>query len=703
MAYLRLVLMPFLFQLQFTSFALLWMLASLLIGLGYAFLLYKKKSELSQPINRTLFTLRTIVVAAIAFLLFAPLIRTEKKSIEKPLIFVLLDNSASIKVSKPSNFDTKKYEEGISDLIKEFNDDYEVKTLNFGKTAQANTSLTFEEKSTNITSAFKHINDNYLNRNIGAIILATDGIYNDGGNPQYEAEKIKSPVYAIALGDTIPKKDLVIANVNYNNLVYLGNDFQIEIDIEAYQSRGNNSRLSINSNNGKLLEKPIPVTTNEFRRTVPVILPARKKGIQKFTVNLSSVPGELSNENNTYTFFVEVIDGKQKVYILANSAHPDISAIKQSIESNKNFEVNTGFINEFKQADVEKSNLLILHQLPSANTLNADFRKLIERKNCWYILGDQGNVNTFSSSQNLLEIATNGVNQESFASLNNEFYEFTISEVTKEKLKTFPPLLTPFGNYTVKTDASILLQQQIGKISTDKPLLLFSKGNDTKTAVLCGEGIWRWRMEDFKNHNSHIATDELISKTAQYLSNREVQKKFRVYPAKNNFDESEHIVLNAELYNNSYELVNTPDVSIALKNGAGKSYSYLFSKTRNSYTLNAGTLPYGEYIFKASTRLGQEKHFAEGRFVISHQLTELRQTTANHQLLYNLAEQSNGEVISPFEISGLAEKVKKNELVKAISYENRRYEDLVNIKLLFFIILAFLSFEWFLRKRNGEL
>lgn len=702
-AYLRSVLMPFLFQLQFTSLSAFWMLISLLMGLSYAFVLYQKKSDLSPATSRIFFILRTFAVALIAFLLFAPVIRTEKKSVEKPLIFILLDNSASIEISKPANFETRKYQNDISSLVKDFDEDYEVKTLSFGKSVQTNARLSFKEKTTDIDAAFKHINENYLNRNIGAVILASDGIYNEGGNPQYEAGKIKSPVYTIALGDTIPKKDLIIANVNYNNLVYLGNDFQIEVDIEAFQSKGNISQLSVYSKEGKLYEKPVSILNNNFRLTVPITLSAKQKGMQKFTVNLSPATGELSKENNSYAFFVEVVDGKQNVYILANSAHPDISALKQGIESNKNYEVKSGFITDFNRSDIEKSNLLILHQLPSANTLNADLREMIERKNCWFILGDQSNVNTFSAAQNLLKITTNGVNQEVFAKLNEEFYEFTLSEITQEKLKNLPPLLAPFGNYTIQSDASALLYQQIGRLGTDKPLLIFSKGDNNKIGILCGEGIWRWRLEDFKKNNSHQATDELLSKTAQYLSSRETQKKFRVYPAKNSFDESEHILLNAELYNNSYELVNTPEVSISLKNNTGRSYSFLFSKTESSYVLDAGILPYGEYSFKATTQLGQEKHSASGKFVISHQLNELRQTTANHQILNNLSQQSKGELIYPSEISDLAEKVKKNELVKAISYENRRYEDLVNVRLLFFVILALLSTEWFLRKRNGEL
>ena len=59
-------------------------------------------------------------------------------------------------------------------------------------------------------------------------------------------------------------------------------------------------------------------------------------------------------------------------------------------------------------------------------------------------------------------------------------------------------------------------------------------------------------------------------------------------------------------------------------------------------------------------------------------------------------------MLYPSDMKGLAAKIRGNELIKTISYEDRKYEELVSLKILFFLILALLSAEWFLRKRNGE-
>lgn len=701
MAYLRSVDMLFLFQLQFTATTYFWMLFCILLGIGYAFLMYRP-SQLSLQ-NKILFALRSLAVAVIAFLLFAPMIRFMGKSTEKPLIILAQDNSASISVSPARGFNLPQYSQQFRELAEKLSKEYEVKSFTFGATLKPGLNTGYKEAMSDINALFRHVNEQYLNRNIGALIIASDGIYNQGGNPEYEAENLKSPIYSIALGDTVPKKDLLVANVNYNNIVYLENDFQIEISVEAFQSRDAISRLTVSDASGTVFSRGISVNSNDYRLSIPVTLSARKKGIQRFKVNLSPVSGELSVQNNSQTFFVEVIDGKNKILILANSPHPDIAAIKQSLELNKSYEVKSALISEYKPVDLANAGLVILHQLPSASS---DIKSVLQQaasKPLWFILGAQTNVQAFTQVQDLLNISSAGSTEEVVARVNTGFYDFTLSEHTRNSLQNFAPLIAPFGNYGIKSQASVLLSQQIGKLATDRPLLLFSKAGDKKIAVLAGEGIWRWRLEDFRETGNHEATTELLTKVIQFMVSKDDKRKFRVYPSRSTIDESEKVILNAELYNDNYELINTPDASITLKHSNKKTYPYLFSRTGNGYILDAGVLPPGEYTYTANTQLGREKHTGSGQFAIIQQQTEYRQTTANHQLLYNLAQLNNGEMIYPSEINTLMDKIQKNELIKTISYEDRKYEDLISLKLIFFLILALLSAEWFIRKRNGEI
>jgi hypothetical protein len=337
--------------------------------------------------------------------------------------------------------------------------------------------------------------------------------------------------------------------------------------------------------------------------------------------------------------------------------------------------------------------------------VNNSAQKILQQvagKPLWFVLGAQSNPAGFSSVQSVLTINSSGSSQEVLPALQADFYGFTLSDLTRSRLQGFAPLIAPFGNYGPKGPVSVALVQKIGKVVTNMPMLVFGSNQDHKVGVLAGEGIWRWRLEEFNESNSHEAVNELVSKTVQYLSSRDDKRKFRAYPARNAFDENENIILNAELYNDAYELVNTPDVNISLKNRDGKSYSFLFSRSGNSYVLDAGILPAGEYSFEAKTRLGSKDHKTAGQFVIRQQQAEFQQTTANHQLLFALAEQNGGKMIYPDELSRLPEMISADENVKTVVYEDRKYEDPINYKIVFFLIMALISLEWFLRKRNGE-
>ena len=145
---------------------------------------------------------------------------------------VLQDNSESIKlfpapkkVSPPGG----DLEGALTKLKTSLGDNYEVHEFNFDRTLHNGLSNQFNGKQTDIASALKQLNERYVNQNIGAVILATDGLYNQGTDPQYEARNIKSTIYTIALGDTTAKRDLLIANINYNKTAFLGNDFEIEV------------------------------------------------------------------------------------------------------------------------------------------------------------------------------------------------------------------------------------------------------------------------------------------------------------------------------------------------------------------------------------------------------------------------------------------------------------------------------------------
>ena len=154
-----------------------------------------------------------------------------------------------------------------------------------------------------------------------------------GSDPQYEAKNSKSTIYTIAMGDTVPKRDLLIGSVNYNKTAFLGNDFEAEILTEAYQAKGETVHLNITDGGRQVYAQNIPVTNNSFHKVITIKLNAAKKGLQRFVVTITPVGNELSVKNNSEPFSINVLDSREKVLIVYDAPHPDIGAIRNFIGS----------------------------------------------------------------------------------------------------------------------------------------------------------------------------------------------------------------------------------------------------------------------------------------------------------------------------------------------------------------------------------
>jgi hypothetical protein len=695
--------LSFEFVFQYPAWFLVFCLA---LGFLYAWLLYRKSTELKEAktwMKRLVFGLRFVSVSLIAFLLLSPLIKLINRESEKPVILLLQDNSESISQVKDSAFYTNEYPGLIEQLRSQLEESYEFRSYSFDDQLNDSFRLNYSGKETDISEALSEINNLYLNRNVGAVILATDGIYNKGTNPLYTVNELKAPVYTIAMGDTTLQRDLLISRINHNQLAYLNNTFPVEVVVNANKLSGKTSVLKLERDGVVLATQTVSISSSTNVQTFPFQLKADKPGIQRYKVTLSAVDGEYTLANNSRDFFIEVIDSRQKVLILADAPHPDVAAIRLSLQSNENYEVEVKLANAFS-GTVKGYSLVILHQLPSKSNLAQRIIQELDASNTptWFIAGNATLTGLLNPVQPLVQFSGGkGAMNESLPRANKDFALFTMSDELRKAFNTFEPLQVPYAAYRVQASAATMLRQRIGTVDTDFPLFVFSSDADRKTAILLGEGIWRWRLHDFLEHENHSLFDEFISKTVQYLSVRNERRNFRIV-AKNSFNENEPVTFEGEVYNASYELINTPDVLINIFDEANRRYAYSMSRTTTAYTLNAGMMRSGNYRYEASVNVGGKNYTATGRFVVKPVLAELSSITADHVLLQTLASRNGGEQFLPRDLLKLVDKIKAREDVKPLSRSEIKLRELVQLKWIFFLILILLGTEWFLRRRNGS-
>jgi len=676
-----------------------------MVAVAYAMLLYyrnKKNNGLPLWAVRVAFATRLIAVFIICFLLLSPLLKSLMKTLEQPLVVLIHDNSESVILSKDSAFYKGEHLKNWEELRTALDADYEVAEYTTGSSFESGNAIRFNEKETNLDDALRNVVNLYSGRNLGAVVIASDGIYNKGVNPLYGIKNIKAPIYTVALGDSTTKKDLLISRLNANRIAYLKNKFPIEVFIHADKLAGKASKLSITHNGNTVFSQDFTVTSGRFDESISTYLEATTPGVQHYIVKISPIDGEENVQNNIANLYIEVIDSRKKVLILGDGPHPDAGAIRLALDENENYEAE---LKDFSAtpSDLKAYSLIILNQIPSVTNLGSDVVDKVNKSGIpvLYILGAASNLNVFNNLNTGLKILGNNSKLDDVKlKLNPNFTLFKLSESTKSFLLKAGPVFSPFGNYDKSAGTEALFYRKIGNVETETPGILFSKRSEQKVAVITAEGLWRWRLADFAETGTHEHFDEIISKTVQYLAVSEDKSKFRIN-AKNVYSENEAVIIDAELYNNSYEPVNDAEVQIAVTSSDKKEYKYTFSKTEKAYVLNAGMLPPGAYSYKASVNYSGEQMTKTGTFTIAKIDLEAQNTRADHDLMYQIARQSGGEMFYPNTMNTIAERIKNREDVKPISYSEKQLNDFINFKALFFALLALLSIEWFLRKWNG--
>jgi len=268
-------------------------------------------------------------------------------------------------------------------------------------------------------------------------------------------------------------------------------------------------------------------------------------------------------------------------------------------------------------------------------------------------------------------------------------------------LEKLPPLTVPFGNYLTPAFSQIFAYQKINNIETDIPLILFFNQNDTKYGVVPGEGLWLWRLHNYLQSQNFDATDALIGKSVQYLLAREDKRHFKVQSGES-FYPGDDIVFKARLYNESWELVNEPEVDMLLIDEQGNKFRYKFNKYEDYYLLNVDNLEPGVYKYFTTVKFGNKTYSDNGEFVVNSVSVESSNLKADDKVMFDVASETGGKMLYLNKMNTLPEVIAKSEKVKTKVIYTYKTNNVNNLLGVFLIILSLLFLEWFLRKYFGS-
>lgn len=676
-------------------------------GLCCAGLLYlhNRKQHYGSTLTTILFLTRTIVVASLILLLFNPYLKSKNNDIEPATIIIAQDNSKSLILTKDSTFYKNDYPSVLDTLINNLDDKFNVDKYLFGNEVREFSSMDYQDYYTDFHQVLENIKKNYYKKNVGAVVLLSDGICNRSYLPEQNIESYPFPIFTVTLGDTTNHPDFYIRDVFYNKTSPSNTVFPIRLVANAHNSSNKNMEIKVKVNNEVVEEIVIPVNSNRFSQTIDFNIDSEDEGVKQIDIQIASIEGEMITNNNNKRFFIEVVDKQYKVLFYAKSPHPDLGSLKNMLGDH--FETDMIFGDE-EIPDLNDYDIIFLHQIPFSGMHNYNMlkSKLDENDNIpiFYIVGEGTDFDDFNNIQNSMKINKGVVNTllDIKPHYNPNFGLFNIDNEVVEVINTFPPLSLPHLEFSLNSNHDMLLQMEIRDVLMQAPLLSFTTDVDgRKNAFLLGTGIWRWKLNDYYRQKNNDNFEELFTKSIKYLLT-EKDKELIIYHEES-FLNNEPIIFTADLTNPSQELTTEPDLGIRIVNKHSKDiYEYDFTKRDKSYYLNINNLPEGIYTFTAQAEYGGKSYIDNGNFSVVSVGAEAQDLCADSQRMELLASLTGGKNYNIDELKQLADDIENDKRITSILREETNYKDLINLKSIFFVILTLVSIEWILRKMFGN-
>ncbi len=673
----------------------------LIVGGLVAYLLYQKSGPWGKKAHYFLTVLRFILTSILCFLLVGPILKQFKNRVEKPNFVLAIDNSRSVaEVVDSSKLKTDV--QRILDLGKSLEEaDYQVEYRSLTETLSGLDSLKFNHHTTALNAVFQNIQTDYEGRNLKGIVLFSDGIHNQGLSPAFIPYGF--PIHTVGWGDTIPQKDLRLKTIHYNKIAYQGNQFIIRAEILNEGFQGQSIEVLLSSGNSILERKSLKLTSTPQLLETEFVLDASSKGLKDFQISVSPLAEEFTTSNNSRHAYIDIIEGQRKILLAARSPHPDIKAIRSALENNQNYQLEL-HIPGVSAIPTEEYDLLILHQISkqAVSQVGVIANMLQGGIPTWSILGSKSNLPRFNGENSLVEIKPiNFQRDQVTAEVNAAFSKFQLSDPLKEMLSRNNPVSVPFANYNLSGGAETLLTQKVGNLSTANPLLVVMNDGEQKDAVMIGEGMWQWRLQDFDKNQSFELFDELIGKLVQYLSSNEDKSRFKVYPLSTEFHVNEPVVLETEAYDEIYERIFGQTVELVLRNASGQVNSYNYTTSTGNSQYRISDLPAGVYSYQASTTIEGKSHASQGQFSITELQLESLNLTADHQLLRSLADKTRGVFFKNDQWDSLAN-ILTTDQAQGVIFSEETFVPLIKWTWVLAMLLLLVSTEWFFRRYYGS-
>lgn len=666
-------------------------LLAAIVALALVLFQYYYKSKRKGKLQVILSFLRFSAIFGTILLFINPKFTKNEYSLEKPNLVLLADNSSSMTSEDKTQVisDLSSLKNNVGSLSENFN----ILNYRFGADLSNSDSLSLTEKSTNISKALASLNEIFTGTNT-AVVLFSDGNQTIGEDYEFYGKRQKFPIYPVVLGDTTKYEDIAISQINANRYAFLKNKFPLEVFISYDGKEKVSSELQVFMDDKLVYKEKVSFSNVSNTKIVSTQIEANSVGMKNIKVAVTPLPNEKNKVNNEKLLALEVLDEKTNVAIISTVQHPDIGALKKSIESNEQRLVSI-YRPDTDLSKLQEVDVYILYQ-PDASFDKVYKQIQLRNSNSFTVLGTYTDLNFVNKIQNNFLIETGYPVQELFASQNATFSKFDISDFS---LEGFPPLVSDAGPVNILGRGEPLLKVRIKGVDMDQPLLTTAEEDTAKHAILVGENIWKWRVQNYRNDQTFKSFDAFLGKLILYLSTSKGKNRF-VLDYSSIYNNSSETKIKANYFDEAFAFDSNASINIKVENkSTNTSLEVPMLLKDGYYEADLSNLPPGKYDFVAT--LTKENLSRSGSFSILDFDAEKQFSSSNYSKLNRLANNTAGKLYFPDQMDSLVMALETDSKFVPVQKSKQIVVPLIDFKFLLGFIIAALSLEWFIRKYNG--
>ena len=689
-----------------------------------------------RSLKSVLVTLRALGMLTLVLLLGEPLLSLLSRTVEKPSIAVLIDNSKSLTLKdRDGNRADKLFRALRSAPFGQLNSVGDARYELFDDRARplssfAVDSVKLDGETTDIGAALNNIKRQAAAKNIQSVVLITDGNSTVGVNPLYDAEDLTLPVFTVGIGDTSEQKDILVKNVIANDITYVGNRVPVRAVVRSTGYRGERVEVTLQQapvagQSGAVLDRKV-LTLEQGTVDYPVDFSfvAQREGTQKFSVEVSRMNDELTERNNRADFFTKVLKSKMRVVLVAGGPSQDVAFIRRALQSDENIETRT-FIEkqrgEFYEGgltrqSIEEADCIVLVGFPGATSSSQTVSGIAEAasngKPVFIVLGRTVDFSKLRNLEPSLPFSTLQVTPNEFQTFitikesqrNNPIIKVVSNQNPLDVWSKLAPIFRLQATFRSKPESEVIGVARIQAVTMQEPLLVSRNVNHHKSIAVLGYGIWRWNMLSDPGSGTERLLDQFLGNSIRWLTTREDDRRVRIHPLKEFFPAQDPVEFVAQVYDESYQPVDDARVTVSVARNNETNDISLMALGNGQYEGTIDRLEEGDYAYTANvTRNGVEAGTERGSFSVGSMNVEFQETRMNKPLLQQIAARTGGKYYEPSSLQSLPNDIaalpnfKPRELSKAQEFE------LWNSQGMMALAIALFALEWFLRKRKGML